>query len=573
MRKNYQMWLLGALFGGLVLPFAGCSNEDDPISNGPGNGEEYNTQFTVAFTKNGSETKASEDEVGNGNFQGMKSPKLLAFTGYENTSIPPSYKVLATSMLNSENTLDPIPAVDNNAAFVETYTISLNPADVSFLFYGESNYTGVGALTPSYTTGRADGTSFSLVELSANTSVTNMTNYIQHVVAAVKANMKQGDIAVANKLKNFFVGCTSPALYQVAYMMAQLYLADDLYTDASGLDAVKNAIINGNGSNPVFSGLDGSEDSIDDIMACVTGDEDYLGEGFPKGGKVLKISNFNGTGSVTVTIENETATTAYYKPTSLWYMANTYPVKYQNETAGQWATLSSEFVNLSTQPTYAIALYEQIQYAVGQLDLTVNVTDEIVGNDNNTSPSVGDGSIDYTTAISAEKIKLMGVIINNQKEVGWDFQPESTLDYSTHMAYDVNGITNPAADPSGDYGVNKMKMLALPTKPAQQVSIVLEMKNEGTAFKGVNGGIIPAKGTFYVVANLNPDNGLWEGTGEPIQDPAVFMSDYITKVTLNLKSLKSAYNTVPDLSASNLEFALSVDLTWKAGYSYTVDID
>ena len=571
MRKNYQMWLLGALFGGLVLPFAGCSNEDDPISNGQGNGEEYNTQFTVAFTKNGSETKASEDEVGNGNFQGMKSPKLLAFTGYENTSIPPSYKVLATSSLNSENTLDPIPAVGNNAAFVETYTISLNPADVSFLFYGESNYTGVGALTPSYTTGQADGTTFSLVNLSANTDVSNMTNYIEYVVEAVKTNMKQGDDAVANKLKNFFEGCTSPALYQVAYMMAQLYLAEDLYAETTGPDAVKTAIINGNGSNPVFSGLDGSEDSIDDIMACVTGDEDYLGEGFPKGGKVLKISNFNTT--PTVTIENETASTTYYKPTSLWYMANTYPVKYQNESADQWAALSSEFVNLSTQPTYAIALYDQIQYAVGQLDLTVNVTDEIVGNDNNTSQTVGDGSIDYTTAISAEKIKLMGVIINNQKEVGWDFQPTSTSDYSTHMAYDVNGISNPTGEVTSDNGVNTMKMLALPTKPAQQVSVVLEMKNEGTAFKGVNGGIIPAKGTFYVVANLNPDNGLWEGTGEPIQDPAVFMSDYITKVTLNLKSLKSAYNTVPDLSASNLEFALSVDLTWETGYSYTVDIE
>ena len=214
MRKNYQMWLLGALVGGLVLPFAGCSNEDDPISNEQGNGEEYNTQFTVAFTKNGSETKASDDEVGNGDFQGMKSPKLLAFTGYDVSS----YEVLSTSMLNSENTLDPIPAVSNSDAFVETYTISLNPADVSFLFYGESNYTGVGALTPSYTTNTADGTSFSLVELSANTTVTDMTNYIQHVVDAVKANMKQGDDAVANKLKNFFAGCTSPALYRYKWI-------------------------------------------------------------------------------------------------------------------------------------------------------------------------------------------------------------------------------------------------------------------------------------------------------------------------------------------------------------------
>lgn len=568
MRKNYQTWLLGALVGGLVLPFAGCSNEDDPTPNGPGSGEEYNTQFTVAFTKNGSETKASEDEVGNGNFQGMKSPKLLAFTGYDVSS----YEVLSTSTLNSENTLDPIPAVSNSDAFVETYTISLNPADVSFLFYGESNYTGVGALTPSYTTSTADRTTFSLVDLSANENVTDMTNYIQHVVAAVKTNMKQDD-QTKNKLKNFFAGCTSPSLYQVAYMMAQLYFAGDLYQDSNGHNAVKDAIINGNGSNPVFTGLDESKTSISEIMACATGDEDYLGDGFPKGGKVLKISNFDGAGSVTVTVGNETASTVYYKPTSLWYMANTYPVKYQNETVGQWAALSKAFVNLSTQPTHAIALYDQIQYAVGQLDLTVNVTDQIVGNDNGSSPTVGDESIDYTTAISAEDIKLMGVIINNQKEVGWDFQPESNSDYSTHMAYDVNGIKNPAVDPSGGYGVNTMKMLALPTKPAQQVSIVLEMKNGGTAFKGVNGGIIPAGGTFYVVANLNPDNGSWEGTGEAIQDPAVFMSDYITKVTLNLISLKSAYNTVPDLSASNLEFALSVDLTWEAGYSYTVDID
>lgn len=563
--KTYQSWLLGALACATIVPFTGCTKDEMVGPNG-GDGEKYNTEFTVAFTKNSPQTKASSDEVGDGNFQGMKSPMLLAFTGYDGSS----YKVKTESVLNSVNTLEAIPAVDNSDVFKKTYTISLNPADVSFLFYGESNYTGVGMLTPEYTNSKAGDTKFLLSKLSENESVTDMTNYIQEVVAAVKGNMKQDDETVKNKLKNFFAACTSPALYQVAYMMAQLYLADELYTETTGPAAVKAAIIKADGTNPVFSGLDDRKSSIAEIMACVSGNEDYLGAGFPKGGKVLKISNFDTAEGVTVSINKVSESTAYYKPTSLWYMANTYPVEYNNESAANWSTLSNTFVNLSNPQTKPIALYDQIQYAVGQLDLTVNVTDEIVGNDNDVN--VGDDGTDYTAAISAEKIKLMGVIINNQKEVSWDFQPSVTADYSTHMAYDINGITNPEGEATAE-SPKTMKMLTLPTKPAQQVSIVLEMKNEGTAFKGVNGGIIPENATFYVLANLNPDNGVWEGTGGAIENPAVFMSDYTTKVTLNLKSLRSAYNTVPDLDASNLEFALSVDLSWEKGYSYTVDIE
>ena len=41
---------------------------------------------------------------------------------------------------------------------------------------------------------------------------------------------------------------------------------------------------------------------------------------------------------------------------------------------------------------------------------------------------------------------------------------------------------------------------------------------------------------------------------------------------MTLKSLQNAYNTVPDLTATNLEFALSVDLSWQRGYTFEVDI-
>lgn len=572
MRNKEQKWLLGALACALALPFTGCSNDDEPIPGGGGNGEKYNTEFTVAFTKNGASTRATDTEVGNGDFQGMTNIRLLAFTGADGTS----HKVLSNSTLNSENTLGDIPAASGNNAFVQKYNISLNEATVSFLFYGESAYSGgVGALTPSYTTGQADGTTFSLTELADNSDVSAMTNYIQSVVLAVETNMKTGDDAVKTQLTNFFAACTSPGLYQVAYMMAQLYLAENLYTETTGLAAVKNAIV-ASGGSPVFTGLDASKTSISEIMACVnTANENYLGEGYPKGGKVLTISNFaSDDNDVSVTIaEAATNATTYYQPTSLWYYANTYPVAYNNEAANNWGSISSIFVNLNTQPTSAIALYDQIQYAVGQLDLTVKVKDEITGNDDDagTQPPAGDN---FTTPISAEDIQLMGVIVNNQKEVGWEFQPSTTGDNSTHAAYDQSGITNPSEDASSGTSDKTMKMLALPTKAGGEVEIVLEMKNNSdNAFKGVNGGIIPAKATFYVLAKLNPNDGRLVEGGTAVDNPAVFMSDYLTTVTLNLNSLKSAYQTVPDLSASNLEFALSVDLSWEQGYSFDVDIE
>lgn len=583
--KTYQSWLLGALACATIVPFTGCTKDEMDGPNG-GDGEMYNTEFTVAFSQNKKSTKATNIEVGEGDFQGM-NVKLLAFTSLDGYN-----KVQASSSLNSENTLEiPSSITTEGANFVHKFNIALNPATVSFLFYGESAYTAaVGELTPAYTTAAANSTTFSLTPLEAATNTETMTNYIKSVVSAVETSMKTDDSDVTKtKLTNFFNSCTSPGLYQVAYMMAQLYSATDLYTDSG--TAVKTAIANGGGA-PVFSGLTNSETAdtgtgktlIDVIMGKInTANENYLNNGdevFPKGGKVLKIKGFSDS-DVEVEIEivdidndpddPDNPVQTYYKPTSLWYYANTYPVEYIESTADDWVTKHEDqvFVDLSTQPTTPIALYDPIQYAVGQLNLTVKVKDEIVGNDAIATEVSTDN---YDSPISAENIKLMGVLINNQKNVGWDFQPNGTDDNSTHIAYDYTSINNPDTEVSAGTGDKTMKMLALPTKPGSIVELVLEMKNSGsTAFKGVNGGIIPAGATFYVVAKLDPTGKtVTEGT---VENPAVFMSDYKTTVTLNLESLKSAYNTVPDLSASNLEFALSVDLDWKGGIEFNETIE
>ena len=51
------------------------------------------------------------------------------------------------------------------------------------------------------------------------------------------------------------------------------------------------------------------------------------------------------------------------------------------------------------------------------------------------------------------------------------------------------------------------------------------------------------------------------------------MRDYQTTLSLNIKSLANAYNTIPDLRSTKLQFGLSVDLVWKAGLEFNVDIE
>lgn len=63
-------------------------------------------------------------------------------------------------------------------------------------------------------------------------------------------------------------------------------------------------------------------------------------------------------------------------------------------------------------------------------------------------------------------------------------------------------------------------------------------------------------------------------TGETIAIPRVFMQDYMSEIRLILgpDALKHAYVTVPDLSASQVSLGLSVDITWKKGLEFDVDM-
>lgn len=585
--KTYQSWLLGALACATIVPFTGCTKDEMVGPNG-GDGETVKTEFAVMFSK-GSKTKATNDEVGLGGdggaakFQGMTNIHLL---GYSNSSlgsdlVSTNNFVSGDLTLNDNITLKPDMPEGATSDYKTKYNISLKPVNQSFMFYGESsmnfdNGTGVGKLTavyPAVDTEVASKTTFTLTELEADGTEDentdgSMDKYLTSVVqAAVTAvnTIADADVKTSkqNQLKEFFSRCTSPALYQIAHMLDQLYFNTTFWGTSTVSAEVQNAI---KGSKLVFNtfeGIGAAEGgllTISDASNVNKDNENYLGTLYPRGGKTLTIScDFVTPASSTVSFTDNPNT--FYRPTSLYYMANSFLVTYtdydnnlnwSNGTAAG-ADVGTVPVKLGTESPTKVALYNQIQYAVGQLLVNLKMPETLAGSNGE--------------SINATDIDINGIIIGKQKQAGWDFMPNGTA--ATDAAYDNTGCTNHATAQGGVYGT--MRMLALPTGVNDPVVIALELVNNGkTAFEGANNGIVPAGATFYVTAELNP--GSANASNKPA-NPAVFMSDYITTANLTLSSLKSAENTVPDLDDANLEFALSVDLDWKGGIEFNVPIE
>ena len=113
----------------------------------------------------------------------------------------------------------------------------------------------------------------------------------------------------------------------------------------------------------------------------------------------------------------------------------------------------------------------------------------------------------------------------------------------------------------------------------EKVNVAVELENNsGKDFWGYN-GLIPAGGTFYMIGQLDPTAKTVTDAfpTDPYRYPEtgkvrVFMQDYTTTVNFTIMDLKKAYSTIPDLRVAKLQLGLSVDLLWRAGVTYDVDL-
>lgn len=221
--------------------------------------------------------------------------------------------------------------------------------------------------------------------------------------------------------------------------------------------------------------------------------------------------------------------------------------------------------------TKTVGLKDPVQYSVAVLKSTVKC-DAAKLEDN--AKQAGKLEADQQITVPTNGFKVTGILIGGQPaSVDWKYEPATTGETFANTIYDnvMNGGTlyakNESTTPTtGNYTLvfdNK-------NAPNKVVFVTIELtNNSGMDFYGQD-GIIPKDAKFYLVGKLNP--AATSGTTNPLNVDRVFVQDYVTTANFNIKTLKDAYNCIPDLRTSGINVGLAVDLSWKEGITFDVEI-
>lgn len=238
-----------------------------------------------------------------------------------------------------------------------------------------------------------------------------------------------------------------------------------------------------------------------------------------------------------------------------------------NPTGANWTgkNFDEKAVENSTK---TVGLKAPVQYSVAVLKSTVRCNAATL--EDNAKEA---GSFDKNQQISVptDGFKVTGILIGGQPaSVDWKYEPASTGSFANTI-YDkeMNGsmaAKNEASASNANYTLvfdNKKS----DTQSPVYVTIELE-NNSGQAFYGKD-GIIQKNTKFYLVGQLNPNK---TGLTNPNNVNRVFVQDYVTTANFNITDLKSAYNCIPDLRTSGINVGLAVDLSWKEGITFDVEL-
>lgn len=230
-----------------------------------------------------------------------------------------------------------------------------------------------------------------------------------------------------------------------------------------------------------------------------------------------------------------------------------------------WPTTGGAFENAKvSSSTRTVALRDPVQYSVAVLQSTVKCADATL-KDNGQSK----GGLEQDQDVTVNSgFPVTGILIGGQPEsVDWKYEPTTETFANTIYDQNMNGtITAGTTASTSNYTLvfdNKSTV-----KKPVFVTIELE-NNSGMDFYGQD-GIIPKDAKFYLVGKLAPD--ATTGVNNTGNVDRVFVQDYITKANFNITNLKGAYNCIPDLRTSGINVGLAVDLEWKSGIQFNVDL-
>lgn len=595
MKNLTKLAYLGAI--ALVgIGFTACSSDDDAVENNPSfDGKAVKTQFAINIPRAAtpsSRMSAENTQNYNSNFLGMQDIHLLSFAGEPGTSG------------NTASTSD-IKLADINTNGISTSASSKIYSDVNvpvgtsyFLFYAvapqgtDANSKFSKGVLDATIGASTDAINFKLEQIATSIDNDEKTQLLSvlNAVATVD-NWKDQDASTGlGKLYANFVKLKAGSANSIKAALENLYNAVAIWangTSESTEKTIATDIRTAITTNNYFSATDNS--GVYTLKTSLTYPRNI---NLPDGAVQLTFdaqtnpqapfSYNSGVVIGTTTVLNPTTLTY---PASLYYFISTdirtsnntfdngWPANVTDWASDQtafWNSFNSNYAKV-TATTRAIALKNNIQYGVANLKLSAYCTAQKLSD----ATTGSEGSTAKTVNVPANGFKITGVIIGGQPtQVGYNFLPADAQSLIRHI-YDrdvpadmcAEYSASTPADPTVNYTMVLPNQLG-GNNTEQSVSFAIEFENNSSVeFQGVD-GVVPVDGKFYLVGKLDPANQTLTG----VTSPAVFMPDYQTTVTAKISTLKYAYNTIPDLRATNMQLGLSVDLTWTPGLTFEVDL-
>lgn len=250
-----------------------------------------------------------------------------------------------------------------------------------------------------------------------------------------------------------------------------------------------------------------------------------------------------------------------------------------NEWLAGTANIWNGYDEMVKNNTLFVALQNPVQYGVACLKSSIKCASTSL--EDNASKIVGSES-DNTITVNDNSFPVTGILIGGQPAgVKWDFEPASAIqsrDFK-YTIYDkeMNGGSTFTAKAVATTTLPYNYTLVLDNKDTSggatqsNVNVVIELENNAADFYGAD-GLIPKGSKFYLAGTL--DLTATSGVQKPGNSTVdhVFVKDHTTVANFTIKDLKKAYNCIPDMRTSKINVGLAVDLSWKSGITFDVEL-
>lgn len=585
-----------ALFAAAGL--AACSSSDDVADESPVNpsydGKSVKTQFAINIGSVGKGTRMSADDTqqGGDKFNGMSSIYLLPLNAVPEAATNFTSNVGLTDIAAELSSLE-----ENHRKIYEN--VSIPVGTTNFLLYakGPSGDYGtadafskgaIGAFNIS-TSSKPGDIEFKAVkiangnfstELASRVDFLNAIKSVDGWSATTDPTLSQAYTAFTQSAQNRAVSSSALTKWmQDLYDVAKTKKDDE--TVGTIATAIMNAIVST--ERGYFTA------DTDGKLTIATDKADFPSTmSLPDGVAIVECTSgsFIAVNAIGGASNLDVASIIY--PLPITYRCNTL-AKATDADITTWPNSTSAWANYEwvnngwygdvKVTSRTIALDNPINYGVALLETTVSCS----------APTLqdNDGTNTVNVNVPAGGFPVTGLLVGGQPEsVDWNYLSEKAVSAHTQTVYDkavTTGMTAAygASTPASNYTLLFDSYTSDENQAKIRVAIELQ-NNSGQEFTGID-GVVAAGEKFYLIAELDPASTSagsisWNDVADDLRFPKksvtrVFIQDFKTKAAFNIKSLKNAYVTIPDLRSTTLKLGLSVDLTWQTGLTFNVDIE